>query len=252
MPTAHPFAVILPAAGTGSRFGGGDKLLAPLTDPAAQSPPESVLQRTFNLFARHPDVSIILIVTAPDRFEPYRAHLAENSTAPKSGDLLGRLAFAPGGRERWESVLFGLRHLAALSAAPEFVAIHDAARPLCPAAVIDAAFRAAIDTGGAVPCVAEPATLKRRGPDGCVAETVNRRGLFQAQTPQCFLLSKLLQGYESLLASNQLHDITDDAQIFERMAWPVRITDGSPLNLKITTADDVEIARAIVQSQRGL
>ncbi len=225
------FGVILPAAGTGTRFGGGDKLLASVGG-------RSVLQRSVALFAGRADVSEIVIVTATERFGVYREHLAE---------AVKNVAFVPGGRERWESVLNGLTHLAGggLKPPPEFVAIHDAARPLCPVAVIDEAFTAAAQTGGALPCVAEPATLKRRADDGCVRETVDRRGLFQAQTPQCFRLADLLEGYRRLVETGTAAELTDDAQVFERMGRPVRITAGSALNLKITTAEDLLLARAI-------
>ena len=230
MKSAGTFGVVLPAAGTGSRFGGGDKLLMDIGG-------WSVLQRSVELFTRRADVSQLVIVTAPERFEEYRRHL---------GFLEKPVELVAGGRERWESVLNGLLALCALPRAPEFVAIHDAARPLCPDGVIDEAFAGAVEAGGALPCVAEPATLKRRGEDGCVSGTVDRRGLFQAQTPQCFRLLELMTGYERLLEAGGVADLTDDAQVLERMGKPVRITAGSVLNLKITTAEDLELARAIV------
>jgi len=232
------FAVILPAAGTGNRFGSGDKLLVDLAG-------RSVLQRSVDLFASRQDLSHVLVVTAPDRIPAYRNHLLPNLATP----LAAKLAFVPGGQHRWQSVLNGLRHLASLPAAPEFVAIHDAARPLCPQFVIDDAFRTTRERGGvgaALPCVPEPATLKRRHPDGTVAETVDRSVLFQAQTPQCFHLQKLLQGYEQLLTQNRVADLTDDAQVYERIGLPVPITPGSPVNLKITTAADVALACALL------
>ena len=99
--------------------------------------------------------------------------------------------------------------------------------------------------GGALPCVPEPATLKRQNAEGNVAETIDRRGLYQAQTPQCFDLARLLTGYEALQKQGALADLTDDAQVFERMGWPVAITQGSLLNLKITTPADLALARAL-------
>jgi len=229
MAPTNTFGVILPAAGSGTRFGGGDKLLMDIGG-------RSVLQRAVGAFAARPEVPVLVIVTAEERFQEYRRHL---------GDVGKELHFVRGGRERWESVMNGLRDLAGKANAPEFVAVHDAARPLCMGAVIEAAFAAAREAGGALPCVAEPATLKRRSAEGNVTETVDRRGLFQAQTPQCFVLRKLLDGYERLHAESRVADLTDDAQVFERMSWPVRITPGSPLNLKITTAEDLALARAI-------
>jgi 2-C-methyl-D-erythritol 4-phosphate cytidylyltransferase len=226
------FGVVIPAAGSGSRFGGGDKLLVDLSG-------ETVLHRAVRLFADHSAVAAIVVVTAAERMEPYRRHLADLSSART-------LAVVQGGRERWESVMLGLRAIAAIPGAPRFVAVHDAARPLTPRAVLDAAFEGARTRGGAVPCVPEPATLKRRAEDGSVAETVDRRGLFQAQTPQCFDLARLLSAYETLHADNRLADVTDDAQLFERMQWPVQITPGAVENLKVTSAGDAAIARALL------
>jgi 2-C-methyl-D-erythritol 4-phosphate cytidylyltransferase len=231
MATEHLFTVILPAAGSGRRFGGGDKLLTRVGR-------QSVLQRSVGLFAGRPEVAQLILVTAEERFDTYTTHLAETLTAGQ----LARVRCVAGGRERWESVLFGLR---AAPAGCEFVAVHDAARPLTPTAVIDAAFAGAVAVGGSVPCVPEPATLKRRGADGQVAETVRRDGLFQAQTPQCFRRDRLLEAYERLLAEGRLADVTDDAQVFERVGWPVVITAGDAGNVKITSAGDVEVARGM-------
>jgi 2-C-methyl-D-erythritol 4-phosphate cytidylyltransferase len=234
------FAVVLPAAGSGKRFNAGagpvggadDKLMMDICG-------RSVLQRAVGLFARRSDVMRVVIVTGPERFAAYQEHLRE-IIEPR------RLAFVPGGRERWESVLFGLRYLSGLGAAtPPFVAVHDAARPLTPDGVIEESFHVAAQRGAALPCVPEPATLKRRGEDGAVSETVSRANLFQAQTPQCFDCAKLLAGYEKLLKEARLADVTDDAQVFERMGLAVPITAGSPLNLKITTPEDLALARAL-------
>ncbi len=231
--------MILPAAGSGSRYaadgGGSDKLLADIVG-------QSVLQRSVGLFATRRDVGLIVIVTARERLDAYRQHL-QSILGGSASAADRRLRFVAGGRERWESVLLGLRALKAEQHHAHYVAIHDAARPLAPASVIDEAFAAAMG-GGALPCVPEPATLKRQNAEGNVAETIDRRGLYQAQTPQCFDLARLLAGYESLQKQGALADLTDDAQVFERMGWPVAITPGSPLNLKITTPADLALARA--------
>ena len=240
------FAVILPAAGSGNRFGEtggvGDKLLADIGGL-------SVLQRSVDAFARRPDVSALVIVTSPVRLERYREHLAMAGTGVRE-----KLLFVAGGRERWESVLFGLRALAGRDGElpPRYVAVHDAARPLVTGAVIEEAFATTREHGSALPCVAEPATLKRRGENGCVRETLDRRGLYQAQTPQCFELGKLLAGYEKLLfegGGDGIPGLTDDAQVYERMGWAVRITTGTPLNIKITTGEDIAFARAVIASK---
>ncbi len=131
----------------------------------------------------------------------------------------------------------------------KFVAIHDAARPLTPVEVIDAAFAGAVRVGGSVPVVAEPATLKRVGADGNLAETVSRAGLFQAQTPQCFARAKLVAAFETLGKRGELDGLTDDAQVFEKIGHAVAATAGSAVNLKITTAEDVGLAEAVLRAR---
>ncbi len=227
------FAVVIPAAGSGSRFGGGDKLMTDLGG-------RSVLQQSVSLFLARNDVAQVVIVTAAERIAAYREHLSQALD-------VSRVAFVPGGRERWESVLFGLR---AVDSQIGFVAVHDAARPLTSSKVINAAFAGAREVGGSVPGVAEPATLKKSGADSLVAETVDRRNLFQAQTPQCFNRADLLGAYETLLKENRIATVTDDAQVFERVGRSVKITPGSPLNIKITTQDDVVLANFIFTTQK--
>lgn len=225
----HAFAVILPAAGSGTRFG-GDKLLVDLCG-------QSVLQRSVRLFTSRADVTHVVVVTAAARMEAYRDHLGTDAS---------KVALVAGGAQRWQSVLNGLRHLATLPDMPAWVGIHDAARPLCPKEVIDAAFAATVKHGAGLPCVAEPATLKRRDADGNVQETVDRANLYQAQTPQCFHLRHLLDGYEELLRRGAVDDLTDDAQVFERMGRQVPITAGSPVNMKVTTPGDLAVARGLL------
>jgi len=233
----HAFAVILPAAGTGTRFG-GDKLLVDLCGL-------TVLQRSVRLFTRRQDVTHVVVVTGQDRLAAYREHLSREIQEAGAN----RVEIVLGGAQRWQSVLNGLKHLAGLPDMPAWVGIHDAARPLCPTEVIDEAFAATVKHGAGLPCIPEPATLKRRGPDGRVHETVDRASLYQAQTPQCFHLRHLLEGYEHLLAQQQTGDLTDDAQVFERAGRPVLITAGSPVNLKITTGGDLAIARGLLAAE---
>ena len=227
------FAVVMPAAGSGTRFGGGDKLLVEIGG-------ESVLRRSVGLFAQRTDVGQMVIVTGRERIEIYREHL----TVEKLKRPQDFLVFVEGGRERWESVVCGLK---AVRGDIRYVAIQDAARPLTPVEVIDAAFAGAVRVGGSVPVVAEPATLKRVGADGNVMETVSRAGLFQAQTPQCFERAKLAAAFEALGKRGELAGVTDDAQVFEKMGHAVAATMGSVVNLKITTAEDVRVAEGILR-----
>ncbi len=229
------FSVIFPAAGTGSRFGSGDKLLTHIGGV-------TVLQRAVALFTGRRDVIEVLVVTATERFDTYRKLLA-NIPADKP------LRLVPGGTARWESVLHGLR---AASTTSKYVAVHDAARPLTPAAVIDAAFAAARLAGAGIPVVAEPATLKRVTDSNRIVSTVSRQGVFQAQTPQCFKREALLAAYETLLDAGRLQDITDDAMVFELAGLPVAATPGSPVNIKLTTKEDLLLAEALARITQPL
>ncbi len=229
------FSVVFPAAGSGTRFGSGDKLLTDLGG-------RSVLQRSVGIFAQRHDVSQIVVATAPDRFEYYRDHLAATVGAKV-------LTLVAGGAERWASVYEGIM---ALMPGISFVAIHDAARPLTPQSVIDAAFAAARLYGAAVPCLAEPCTLKRMAPDGTVATTVDRQGLYQAQTPQCFKVGLLRSAFEKLLACASMPAITDDAQVCELASLPVYLTAGSSRNLKLTTAEDLPVLNALLAGTDAL
>jgi 2-C-methyl-D-erythritol 4-phosphate cytidylyltransferase len=224
------FSVILPAAGSGKRFG-GDKLLADLCG-------RSVLARTVELFSSRSDVTAILIATHPDRVSVYRAAIEpERLRVP--------IHFAPGGVERWDTVY---NAVSSPAVATEFVAIHDAARPLTPSEVIEAAFEATALYGAALPCMPEPATLKEVGDgDGGkqVRRTVDRRSLYQAQTPQCFRTSLLREAFAKLIAGGRADQVTDDAQVAELAEMPVFITAGSNLNIKITHPEDMLLARAV-------
>lgn len=259
-PAAPSFGVIIPAAGSGKRFGQGDKLRQKIGRGKKCPQAQTVLQHAVALFTGRKEVERIIIVTTPDRFAIYRRDLrpllaAANKTR-KTRPVLVQMV--EGGRERWESVLFGLR---AMPTELGFVAVHDAARPLTPGTVIEAAFTGAVRHGGSVPCLAEPATLKRAtaaekksdakrkvgAADLMVTETVNRAGLYQAQTPQCFNREQLLAAYESLLKKGKLAGVTDDAQVFALAGHPVAATLGTANNLKITTAEDLTLAKALLK-----
>ncbi len=231
-----PFTVVLPAAGSGNRFG-GDKLLADLCG-------RTVLARTVELFASRSDVAALVIATNPDRFAAYRATV--------SPDRFGvPIHFTPGGVERWDTVY---NALSSPIVSTDFVAIHDAARPLTPHAVIDAAFSAALTHGTALPAVPEPATLKAVDTDGVekrVLRTVDRRRLYQAQTPQCFRTQLLRDAFAMLIARGQTAEITDDAQVAELAGISVVVTAGSNLNVKITHSEDMLLARAIYNMQHA-
>lgn len=218
------FAVILPAAGKSSRFGGKEK------KPFATLDGTAVWLRAANLFANRPDVVQTILVISPDDRELVQRRYAANLM------FLG-VKVVDGGAERFESVANALSHL---KPEADFVAVHDAVRPCTPAAQIDAVFAAAAREGAAILGLAVADTLKRVDNQMRVTQTVPRIGLWQAQTPQVFRKDWLLEAYAKRTGGGK--DVTDDAQLVEAAGHPVRVIPGSPFNLKITTGEDLKIA----------
>jgi 2-C-methyl-D-erythritol 4-phosphate cytidylyltransferase len=229
MPTV---AVILPAAGKSSRFGGQEK------KPFAALDGRPVWQRSAELFWTRDDVSRVYLVISPGDREEFRrrfTHLVAFANAE----------VVDGGAERFESVA---NALAKVPETVEFVAVHDAVRPLAPAALVDAVFAAALAHGAAIPAVPVSDTLKRVDPaSNRVTETIPRGGLWQAQTPQVFRRDWLADAYARRASLGAA--ITDDAQLVEAAGHPVVVVPGSPVNFKITTKDDLELADAIVKAR---
>jgi 2-C-methyl-D-erythritol 4-phosphate cytidylyltransferase len=226
-------AVILPAAGQSSRFGGRDK--KPFTDLVGRA----VWLRAAAPFAGRADVCQILVAVAPDDLEPFRRRFGDDLAA------LGAEAVA-GGAARTESVA---NALARLRPEADFVAVHDAARPCLTAALVDAVFARAAADGAALLAVAVADTLKRADSAGRVEATVPREGLWLAQTPQVFRRDWLLAAYA---ARRRLGPAaTDDAQLVETAGHPVQLVPGSPTNLKVTTPADLALAEAILRGAGG-
>ena len=123
----------------------------------------------------------------------------------------------------------------------DFVAVHDAARPLIVKQWIDQVFAAAEKSGAAIPAVPISSTIKRVENESIV-ETVPRRGLWAAQTPQVFGRQLLLDAYARWDGS----EATDEANLVERVGQTVTIVEGSPLNIKITTQADLKMAESLL------
>ena len=218
------FAVILPAAGKSSRFGGREK------KPFANLDGAAVWLKTAALFINRTDVAQMILVISPDDRELVERRYTANL-------MFMGVKLVDGGAERFESVANALGHL---KADVDHVAIHDAVRPCTPAAVIDAVFNAAAKHGAAIPSLAVADTLKRADRQMRVTETVAREGLWQAQTPQAFRKDLLLDAFAKRGAIKT--PITDDAQLVEAIGHPVQLVPGSALNIKITTHEDLKIA----------
>ena len=147
-----------------------------------------------------------------------------------------------GGARRQDSVVNAFESIATRA---DIVVIHDAARPFVTAALIDRTVDAAIEYGAAIAAMAATDTVKRAGAERLVLETLPRPEVFLAQTPQAFRTEVLR---DALAKGRMTADATDEALLAERAGHPVRLVEGDPRNVKITTADDLMMAERLVDS----
>jgi len=213
---------LIVAAGRGERAGSG---LPKQYRPLGGIP---VLRRSVTALAGHPRVDAVRVVIADGHQEHYAA-------ATAGLDLLPPVI---GGAERQESVRLGLESLA--SAPPDAVLIHDAARPLLPAAMVDRVLDALAGAPAALPVLPVVDTLKR-GSGTVVAETVPRDGLWRAQTPQGFRFPEILAAHRAAAGAPAA---TDDAALAERAGMAVALVAGAEEAGKLTTAEDLARAEA--------
>ena len=223
------FAVILPAAGASSRFKDKNykKPFAPLADRA-------VWLHSAERFLHRQDVKqLILVIAAEDR-EYFDFKFSSNVV------ILG-IEVVEGGKERADSIE---RAMARIKPDIDFIAVHDAARPCLADEWITRVFDAAEKSGAAILALPVAATLKRVRANQTIEETVPREGLWEAQTPQVFRRQLLLDAY----AKRGSFQATDDAQLVERLGHPVSVVQGSPINMKITTQEDLRLAEQALKA----
>jgi 2-C-methyl-D-erythritol 4-phosphate cytidylyltransferase len=222
------FAVILPAAGKSSRFSHQRR-----KKPFAELKGRAVWLRSVDLFINRDDVVQTLLCLAPEDVEwfkeTFRADLAFRN-----------VEIVLGGAERADSVQ---NALARVRPEAEFVAVHDAARPLLVESWITSIFEAAVQHGAVIPAIRTSSTVKRVT-NGVIVETVPRDELWQAQTPQVFRTDLLREAF----AKRDGFVATDEAQLVERLGHPVHVVEGSPMNFKITTPDDFRMAEAVLDA----
>ncbi|KAB2917928.1 MAG: bifunctional 2-C-methyl-D-erythritol 4-phosphate cytidylyltransferase/2-C-methyl-D-erythritol 2,4-cyclodiphosphate synthase [Hyphomicrobiaceae bacterium] len=218
-------AALIVAAGRGSRACG------PLPKQYARIGGLPVLARAMAAFADHPGIDLIQVVIGGGD-----ATLYKSATASASAKLL---APVEGGATRQASVRNGLRALRTHQ--PGRVLIHDGARPFVSADIIDRVLAALSDAPAAIAAVPLADTVKKEGPDRRVAATLERAGLWRAQTPQGFGFADILAAHEAAYAAGHV-DMTDDAAVAEWAGLPVALVAGSEANRKLTTAEDLAMA----------
>lgn len=222
------FAVILPAAGQSTRFGKtAEKKIFQELDG------RPIWMRAVEPFLNRDDVGQIIVAISPEDRETFMRRYAANVA------FLG-LTIIDGGSERFETVA---KAVAVADPSCDFIAVHDAARPCLARAWVDAVFKAAAEHGAALLAVPVVDTLKKVDPKtNHVSGTVPRAGLYQAQTPQVFRRDWLVAAHKERQARGL--DVTDDVQLIEMTGHPCVVVPGSPLNLKVTTQDDLVLAKA--------
>ena len=227
LPLKRCGAVIV-AAGSASRMGGIDKVMAPLGGTP-------MVARTAATFQNCDAIAEIVIVTRPDLIRPISALCAEMDKVR---------AVVAGGGSRQESVWLGLN---ALSEDIQLAAIHDGARPLVSNLVIDRTVRAANSYGAAAPAVPVKDTIKVvKG--GLVEKTPERATLQAVQTPQVFDFDLLRGALKK--AEEEKAAVTDDCSAVERLGMKVKIVEGDERNLKVTTPMDLKIAEMLLEEMQ--
>lgn len=217
---------VVPAAGSGIRFGQGDKTMLQLAG-------RSVLEWVLHALATEGEVQHVVIAVSRINQFPV-VELITRLQLPVD------VTTVMGGETRMDSVRAGVD---ALPDTVDQVLIHDAARPLVTPDLIRDTIDAARRYGAAIPGVPVPDTIKQVDGD-VVARTLPRSELVAVQTPQVFRRDWLLAAYDSLEDSS---DATDEASILERAGYQVRVVPGDPTNIKVTTQSDVAVAEALLQ-----
>ncbi|HEX2113741.1 MAG TPA: bifunctional 2-C-methyl-D-erythritol 4-phosphate cytidylyltransferase/2-C-methyl-D-erythritol 2,4-cyclodiphosphate synthase, partial [Alphaproteobacteria bacterium] len=207
------------AAGRGTRAGGA------LPKQYRDLGGRAVLRWSLERFRRHPRVGAVRAVIHPDDRALYDAAAAGLDLLPP----------VHGGATRQDSVRLGLESLASLR--PQTVLIHDAARPFFDDATIDRTIDALAQSPGAIVAVPVTDTIKR-GKNGRIGGTVDRAGLWRAQTPQGFRFDAILAAHRAALGA----ELSDDAAVAERAGLPVALVPGSEMNTKLTSEDDLRRA----------
>lgn len=216
--------VIVLAAGSSQRFG-EDKLFVQLRD-------KPVLAWSLDVFQRCKTISSIVLVMNETNIATGRK-LAARCNWPKLQQI------CTGGKRRQDSVKQGICSLTGFP----LILIHDGARPFITEDIINSGIEAVRQTGAAVAAVPVKDTIKMTDKSSLVTHTLNRDCLWSIQTPQIFRSDIIVRAYE-----HNDEDVTDDAGLVEKLGYQVKLYMGSYSNIKITTADDIQLAEFIART----
>jgi len=219
---------VVVAGGSSVRFGG------PVPKQFMNLGGASVLERAVAALTDHPLVRGVVVVLPRADFD--------GSVTGRVRLIAGVLDVVPGGDTRAESCRNGVE----ATGPSEFVLVHDAARPMVPATVVDRVVRGTIEHGAAIPVIPVPDTIKESGDGEFVGKTLDRSRLFAAQTPQGSRGEWLLEAIDLAMVAGQ--EPTDEAMALEEAGRRVVLVEGDRSNFKITTPADLEKARRMMGS----
>ncbi len=221
---------IIPAAGFGTRM----KLDHPKQFHRLGNAP--ILIHTVRAFLRNSYIDHIVVVIPPDRIEQTRKMLAEYIVQ------YSQITLVPGGRRRQDSVQKGLK---IIDKTTDIVLVHDGARPLVSQDIINRCYETAVSEGAAIAAIPVKDTLKKGNAASKVIDTIERKDLWQAQTPQAARRGLLVDAFRKLGDK----DVTDESSLLELAGIPVTLVPGSETNIKITRQEDLHLAELIVQNK---
>ena len=226
--------MVVPAAGSGRRLGGGAKALVRLAGRA-------LLAHAVEAMEANQCTTAVVVVSHPDALEATAKLLADEGLAKVT-------ALVAGGPTRQASVAAGLR---ALPPEPGYVVVHDAARPLVAPGAVDRMLELLLEAGlaGVVPGVPVIDTIRRVDEGQRSTGIVDREQLRSMQTPQLFVREVLERAYRLALRDGVV--ATDEAALVELAGHPVQVVPGDPENLKVTTPLDLAIAETLLARRRG-
>jgi len=216
-------AAIIVAAGEGKRFGS--------SKPYAVLKGKRILDYSLETFDRHPGISdMVLVLRETEQKAFFLDKYAKLKTVVK------------GGERRQDSVLSGFHHVD--PARTDIVLVHDAARPLVKAELIDRIIETTKEKGAAIPALPVSDTVKKIEGNR-VSRTIDRQGLSLIQTPQGFSCEILGRAFEVALEDSRTY--TDEAALVENMGVGVFAVPGDPSNIKITVLGDLKIAEVFIE-----
>lgn len=224
-------AVIICAAGASARFEGKRK--KPFVEVAGRA----AFLRSIEFFADRDDVKQIILAISPEDDELVKLKWGANLS-------FNQVKLCHGGAERFETVA---KAIELVDDSVELIAVHDAVRCCLKNEWIDEVFKTAAQTGAAILAAPVVATLKKVK-DRNIVGTIDRRDLFEAQTPQVFDAALLKEAYQNLDNLDKT-GISDDSALVETLAKDVTIVETDSSNIKITKKSDVAIASAIIKSR---